>query len=153
MKLPKILGRTVYFFGYPVFRVLIRGTTRAYVAIYSDDDTILLTKNWLGYQNKWRLPGGGVHKGEDVRVAVQRELEEEVGVVVAADALVLLTPEPIRARFHYDYYLFACRLDSKPVIAIDEREILDAEFIAKKALNKHYLSEESTAVLELLGWL
>lgn len=152
MKLPKLLGRAIYFFGYPIFRVLIRGTTRAYVAIYVDG-SILLTKNWLGYQNKWRLPGGGVHRGEDIMAAVRRELKEEVGVMVPDGALVLLTPEPIRARFHYDYYLFACRLQLEPVIMVDEREILDAQFIAKKALDKHYLSEESTAALELLGWL
>lgn len=149
---PKFLGKIVYFLGHPIFRLLIRGTTRAYVAVCVDDE-ILLTQNWLGSQVKWRLAGGGVHAGEIPLHAACRELKEELGISAKPDDIELLTAEPLKAQFRYEYYLFVYKLQNKPKMAVDNREILRAQFISKKDIKEHHLSEESTAVLKLLGWL
>ena len=151
MKPPAFLGRVVYFFGYPIFRLLIRDTTRAYVAVVFDEK-ILLTKNWLGFQKKWRLPGGGVHVGEDAATAAVRELGEELGIAVIEAKLQPLSQGPLRARFGYDYHLFVYNVDGSDQITIDEREILAAEYIPKNQLSSQVLGEETAQAITLLGW-
>ena len=47
-------------------------------AVYDDQGRILLVKH--RYNSGWRLPGGGVDRGEPPRDAVLRELHEEVGL-------------------------------------------------------------------------
>jgi 8-oxo-dGTP pyrophosphatase MutT (NUDIX family) len=40
---------------------------------------VLLVRSWFGHQ-RWSLPGGGIRRGEDPRVAAARETFEETGV-------------------------------------------------------------------------
>ncbi|HEX4636650.1 MAG TPA: NUDIX domain-containing protein [Rhizomicrobium sp.] len=47
-------------------------------AVYDDQGRILLVKH--RYNPGWRLPGGGVGRGEPPQEAVMRELAEEVGL-------------------------------------------------------------------------
>lgn len=54
---------------------------RVRIVVLSDDQRILLVRNWFGHQN-WSLPGGGVKKGETPESAILRELYEEAGVSV-----------------------------------------------------------------------
>ena len=56
----------------------IRGQRRAYAAIIVKG-RILLVRNRAG---RWTLPGGRAHEGESLRDAAQREVLEEVGLVV-----------------------------------------------------------------------
>lgn len=146
MKPPKFLGKVIYFCGYPIFRVLIKGTSRAYVIVQVSDE-ILLTQNWLGFQKKWRLPGGGVHKGEAPIHAAQRELAEEVGIQTNEQNLVLLGE--YMSKFNYQYYLFSLVLPQKPTITIDEREILATKFYSIADLSEITVSEEVNNFLKL----
>lgn len=146
---PKFIGKVVYFCGYPIFRLLIRGSHRTYVVI-TLNDSVLVTKNWLGFQKKWRLPGGGLQAGESVRSAAQRELVEELGINIDESKFRLLTDEPIRHAYNYKYDLFALQLKTAPVMRVDNREIITAEFITKKALKNQLLSEELTVALSLM---
>ena len=59
--------------------VLIRG-----------DDSFLLTSRPEGkaYAGYWEFPGGKVDNGESPEVALIRELEEELGIIVSAQDLV-----------------------------------------------------------------
>ena len=43
------------------------------------------SKHWAG---DWELPGGKVEPGEQIDVAVQREVEEETGLVIILDGVV-----------------------------------------------------------------
>jgi 8-oxo-dGTP pyrophosphatase MutT (NUDIX family) len=51
------------------------------------DGRVLLCQ--LTYKRDWDLPGGVVEVGESPRVAVQREVEEELGLAIEAGELVL----------------------------------------------------------------
>lgn len=146
--MPKIFGKLTYFFGYPIFRLLIKGTTRAYVVVLVEDE-ILVTKNWLGFQKKWRLPGGGVNAGEQPIIAAQRELLEEVGIAIHEQNLQPLSSKPFRSNFKYDYYLFTLRMPQKPKLKIDNKEILSAEFVSLKQIEKLNISEELKSFLKV----
>jgi 8-oxo-dGTP pyrophosphatase MutT (NUDIX family) len=55
--------------------------------IRTDDGRVLLCR--LTYKNDWDLPGGVVEVGESPQLAVSREVQEELGLTIAAGALVL----------------------------------------------------------------
>jgi ADP-ribose pyrophosphatase YjhB (NUDIX family) len=44
------------------------------------DEQVLLVKHT--YRGGWHLPGGGVHRGEDLDTAVHREADEELGATI-----------------------------------------------------------------------
>lgn len=148
MKPPRAIGKIIYIVGYPVFRYLIKDTNRAYILVRYKNK-VLLTQNWLGFQNKWRLPGGGIKHQEHPSVAAARELNEEVGINIDQSQLILLTKKPIKSKFNYNYWLFELILLKQPRLIIDEREILNAKLFNKKELNKLTLSEESKNALNL----
>jgi ADP-ribose pyrophosphatase YjhB (NUDIX family) len=50
----------------------------------------------LRYARGWRLPGGGLEAGEDLRTAVLRELAEEIGMTSHGTVRAALTePDPV----------------------------------------------------------
>lgn len=51
--------------------------------ILNSKNQILLVKHT--YQSHWHLPGGGLKKGESVKMALLRELKEEVGLIVIGE--------------------------------------------------------------------
>jgi 8-oxo-dGTP pyrophosphatase MutT (NUDIX family) len=55
--------------------------------VRTSDDRVLLCQ--LTYKNDWDLPGGVVEVGESPRLAVSREVQEELGLAIDAGALVL----------------------------------------------------------------
>lgn len=152
MNPPKIIGQLTYIFGYPLFRLLIRRSHRAYVVIISPRG-ILVTKNWLGLQQNWRLPGGGVQKGEKVRVAARRELVEELGISVPETSLKQLTKSPQKAYHGYKYDLFTLRIKKLPIINLDTKEIIDTAWVSRARLKKFPISEEIQTALSLLNKL
>lgn len=58
---------------------------------WSERPAILLTKRAAGlrkHAGQWALPGGGIDPGESPEEAALRELQEEVGLTLAADSIV-----------------------------------------------------------------
>jgi len=151
MQLPSFVGKVVYIGGYFIFRIKIKDTHRAYVAVIVDEK-LLVTKNWLGLQKNWRLPGGGVQTGESATQAAIRELREEVGITAAPIDLKPLTEQPLKAVFNYQYDLFVLQLKTMPIITIDKHEILFANFVSKEELLTLPISEEVAQVVVQLGW-
>ena len=62
-------------------------------------------------QRHWDIPKGGLDDGESARAAALREVREETGIVLAADALEDLGAMPYRPR--KDLHLFRTLLDTR----------------------------------------
>lgn len=70
------------------------------------DDSVLLVQRMKPIAGVWSLPGGHIEPGETAAAAAVRELNEETGLVAAADGLVDILDVIIRAddgnlRAHY----------------------------------------------------
>lgn len=81
-------------------------TLGARAIVLDSDNRILLVKHT--YQSHWYLPGGGVKKGESAKMAIIRELEEEVGLIINDE-------EPCLFGIYYHTYL---GVNDYPVIYI-----------------------------------
>ena len=67
-------------------------------------ETILLVRHT--YSDGWALPGGGVEVGESVKFALERELEEEVGLICGRLVILgLYFNQSISKRDHVAIYL------------------------------------------------
>ena len=84
--------------------------------------------------NAWVFPGGTTEAGEDLRDTAIRETFEECGLAIAAEELVptsrWITPVGIPKRFDTWFFLAAVSRDA--AVTIDEREIVEATWIAPK---------------------
>jgi ADP-ribose pyrophosphatase len=57
------------------------------VVPFVDEDHVLLVRQYRyvqGEDHRWEIPTGGVHQGESLEEAAQRELAEEVGYVAGS---------------------------------------------------------------------
>lgn len=114
-KFYKTIGRVAHWFSRPFIYLIVRGSQRTRVAVCYDNK-IVVVKDWLG-DGVWKLPGGGLHKGEDPAVGATRELYEETGLDIQSDQL-----EPIEVKFskqenkntyHCFYVILPDQLDLK----------------------------------------
>lgn len=142
----KIVGKTVFWLGWPVLWVYLHRSTRVRVIVVHND-RILMLKTWLS-ADKWSLPGGGLHRGEDPKVGVMRELKEETGIVLSVDALLDIGGGTVtHHKLKYAYMAFVAVLDSKPQTKIQHLEIAEAEWVLIKNLNSKNTSHDALEVI------
>ena len=99
---------------------------------------LLLIRN--SYRRWYSVPGGRVGRGEEPRLAAARELREEVGLAVEPEALRALGEFVVHHSNIEDHvHAFELRLDSKPELRIDAREVVWAGFHAEAALGELFL--------------
>jgi 8-oxo-dGTP diphosphatase len=114
----------------------------AVLALRHGDDVLMLRSRHVRFG--WTLPGGLMQTGESPREALDRELAEELRLVVDLDAeatVVIVDPEARRVDFVFETYV-----DERPDLRIDGVEVLEARWlpltselcddIARDALNR-----------------
>lgn len=92
-----------------------------------DKGKILLVQN--SYLNYLSLPGGHVNQGETAVQAAVRELREEIGLKVVEQDLAQVLDHTHEWEGRTDHVeIFELDVTERPVIKIDNREVVSAEW-------------------------
>lgn len=117
---------------------LFRPTITGAIVLVRVEGQLLLIRP--SYRPWYTVPGGRVDRGEAPRLAAARELREEVGLVVAPEALRALGEFVVHHSYIEDHvHAFELRLAATPELRIDSREVVWAGFHAEAALGELFL--------------
>jgi 8-oxo-dGTP diphosphatase len=96
------------------------------VTLWNQGEVLLVRNSYVPY---YSLPGGYIHKDETARQAVVRELSEEIGVIADPDQLELVLEKTHDWEGKKDHVqIFSLELPSRPNIAVDNREVIEAKW-------------------------
>ena len=94
-----------------------------------ENECVLLMRYRYGQTDVYNLPGGNVDKGETLTQTVIRELQEELGITIAIEKMILLgevlLPEP-------------------------QKDVLHGVFLAKIMVGNPTLNPQETSALEVV---
>ena len=148
IKIWNLAGRIIYYIFFPLISLVIRFTTRTRV-ILEFEGKILVVKGWLG-DNKWFLPGGGLHKHESPEKGALRELYEETSIkIVESDLKKIGQGIYDEGDTKYRYYLYYVRLNEKPKVKKQQLEIIDTKWIKPEEISVSNSSKELISLLEI----
>ena len=99
-------------------------------ALICNEDKILFVQE--GKENlhygKWNMPGGHLEEGEEMVVAVKREIKEETGLSISVKGLIGIYNNFNRK--HYIQYVFNCKVIEGKIKA-QKGEILNIAWMTK----------------------
>lgn len=108
------------------------------------DDKVLLVKEPPELSGQWELPGGGLDFGENIRAAVEREVEEELGlnvISVSEEPLYIWTAQ-FENRRNMDWY--------HSLVLVYKIEIENFEFTpSDEAVDIGFFTKEELQTLDL----
>src|SRR5690554_6023153 len=92
--------------------------TGVHVVLERDGEVLLMRRKGTGFfDGLYSLPGGHVEEGESLRDAAVREMREETGIALQADALDMLGVVHRRSDSNrIDFFLFARQWHGEPAI-------------------------------------
>lgn len=149
-RLWRSLGQGLFWLCWPALYVYLRLRARTRVYVIADGQ-ILLVQGWLS-GGGWMLPGGGLHRGEDLRTGAAREVREESGIVLEPDRLI-----PVKSEWRTSYglksylHFFAATIGSPDTLRHQKGEIIDARWFRVDELQNAAFRAEVRRALELLG--
>lgn len=127
-KLLNFIGTAAFYLTIPALYFYIKKDERSRLIVVHDDKVLVL-QAWYG-PNKWMLPGGGIHKGEEVTVAATRELFEETGIVARPEDLQFVRRAPVGDSYGLKHVqnVYVLALDNRPELRIPNKEIRCADW-------------------------
>jgi ADP-ribose pyrophosphatase len=74
--------------------------------VWHENKVLLVLRGQPPAQGLWAIPGGGVHLGETLQAAAEREIMEETGLVIKAGEIIytfdaIVRDDAGRVQFHY----------------------------------------------------
>jgi 8-oxo-dGTP pyrophosphatase MutT (NUDIX family) len=115
-----------------VYWILVRPTKRGTVCVLTHEDEVLLVRHTYGRRSQWDLPGGGLKRGEDPRLGIQREIREELGVELLEPRFLGELFERIGGK-HDQLWCFSAEIGDQP-IERNAVEIAEARWFARAVL-------------------
>ena len=110
---------------------------------------LLIRRGSEPLKGEWSIPGGLVELGEDLTVAVQRELKEETGLDVEPLECVRvfdrIMREGARVKYHYVIVDYLCRRKSGRLRPASD--VIDACWVRREDLPQFRLTEMATTVI------
>lgn len=123
------IGRMTYWAGWPGIHLILQNSERTRVVLLSHDKRCLVVRPWLG-DGSWKLPGGGISRGETPARAAARELKEEMGIDLRASSLVLIQGTDINEHGHvYGAQIFGAHLGTDHSFRLRSWELAEAAWV------------------------
>ena len=121
------LGRFIYWCVWPGLFILLNGSERTRAIVFCGDE-ILVVRGWL--DDKWSLPGGGLHRGEAIRRGCLREIREETGIALRHEQLIFAGQVPAREHgISFVVHVYTAELKKKPTFSRQRREIAELAWV------------------------
>lgn len=90
---------------------------------HNDEILILHRQDHKPEGNTWGLPAGKVDKGEDIKMAMLREMEEETGITKQTNELKFLETVYVKyPEYDFIYHMFKVVINSRPDIRLSSSE-------------------------------
>jgi 8-oxo-dGTP diphosphatase len=118
--------------------------------VFQDDQVLLVKRGKEPGLGKWSIPGGAVDIGEYVKAALQREIEEETGLLVEVLDLVEIFERIIpdaqgRILYHYVLLDYWCGIKGGKLMA--QSDAADVGFFPVASLKTMDLPRETEEVI------
>jgi len=118
--------------------------------VFQDDKVLLVKRGREPGLGKWSIPGGAVEIGETVNRAIQREIEEETGLIVEVIDLIeifeRIIPDPQgRILYHYILLDYWCVIKGGQLMAQSDAD--EAGFFPVVSLKTINLPQETERVI------
>lgn len=142
------IGWLVFWLAWPVLRVYLGLRDRTRIILWCGGNVVAL-KGWLS-NNKWGLPGGGLHKGEQPLAGLIRELREETGISLRPAAVTPLASQMYKSRgFRFRCHYYFARLQHEETLTPQWLEISELRWIKASELNTRNANADVLAGLAL----
>lgn len=120
----------VLFVGFKAYNIVFT-VPRARAVIVNEQGQILLVRHWAG-GSRWSLPGGGVEKGETPQRAIQRELKEELNLVVTSQNIEYFTT--IHTEYEAPIFIVHVQCQQVSLDGFNRREIAALNWVTLDSL-------------------